>query len=98
MSSTGQQTQRNANSAAPGRIQPPDSRGAVKAAGQSKMPPRKQWLWFVLVLLDNFLLVRLLRKGYLRDRAVDLLNFRHEPLRPMVRFPHFKTSCRSFNN
>jgi cell division protease FtsH len=60
MSSTGQQTQRNTNSAPPGRVQPSDSREAAKATGKSKMPPRKAWLWFVLVLLANFLLVRLL--------------------------------------
>ena len=60
MSSTGEQTQRNTNSVAPRRVQPSDSRGAAKATGHSKMPPRKAWLWFVLVLLANFLLVRLL--------------------------------------
>ena len=27
------------------------------------MPPRKTWLWFVLILLVNFLLVRLLMPG-----------------------------------
>ena len=60
MSSTGQQTQRNTNSAPPGRVQPSNSRGAAKATGHSKMPPRKAWPWFLLVLLANFLLVRLL--------------------------------------
>src|SRR6476646_2982904 len=63
MSSTGEQTQRNTNSVAPRRIQPSDSRGAAKATEKSKMPPRKTWLWFVLVLLANFLLVRLLVPG-----------------------------------
>src|SRR4029453_3479852 len=28
--------------------------------GQAKMPPRRTWLWFVLVLLVNYLLMRLL--------------------------------------
>src|SRR5215218_5434862 len=30
---------------------------------QSGMPPRRTWLWFVLILLANFLLVRLLFPG-----------------------------------
>src|SRR4029453_16554995 len=28
--------------------------------GQAKMPPRRTWLWFVLVLLVNYVLMRLL--------------------------------------
>src|ERR671910_934675 len=31
--------------------------------GQSTMPPRRSWLWFALILLANFLLVRLLFPG-----------------------------------
>src|SRR5215217_6890033 len=31
--------------------------------GQSTMPPRRSWLWFALILLANFLLVRLLLPG-----------------------------------
>lgn len=55
MSLTGQQTQRNSNSASA------DTRpGAPKGTAQAKIPPRKTWLWFVLVLLANYLLVRLL--------------------------------------
>jgi cell division protease FtsH len=78
MSSTGQQTQRNTNSAAPGRVQPSDSRGAVKATGQPKMPPRKTWLWFVLVLLANFLLVRLLIPGPKAPVTVPYTLFKEE--------------------
>ena len=61
MNSTGQQTRRNSDSAPAGRVQPADRRpGAAKGTGQAKMPPRRTWLWFVLVLLANYLLVRLL--------------------------------------
>src|SRR5215204_893189 len=43
---------------------PPDEpRRASGAGGQSTMPPRRTWLWFVLILLANFLLVRLLFPG-----------------------------------
>ena len=64
MSSTGQQTRRNSDSAPAGRVQPADSRpGAPKGTGQAKMPPRRTWLWFVLILLANYLLVRLLMPG-----------------------------------
>ena len=78
MSSTGQQTQRNSNAAAPGRVQPSDSREAAKAAGKSKMPPRKTWLWFVLVLLANFWLVRLLVPGPKAPVTVPYTLFKEE--------------------
>ncbi|MGH8067634.1 MAG: ATP-dependent zinc metalloprotease FtsH [Candidatus Entotheonellia bacterium] len=61
MSLTGQQTRRNSDSAPAGRVQPADDRpGAAKGTWQAKMPPGRTWLWFLLVLLANFLLVRLL--------------------------------------
>ena len=78
MSSTGEQTQRNTNSVAPRRIQPSDSRGAAKATEKSKMPPRKTWLWFVLVLLANFLLVRLLVPGPKAPVTVPYTLFKEE--------------------
>ena len=80
MSSTGQQTQRNTNLAPPGRIRikASDGRGAAKAPGQPKMPPRKTWLWFVLVLLANFLLVRLLVPGPKAPVTVPYTLFKEE--------------------
>ena len=61
MSSTGRQNERRSDSAPTGRLQPADTRpGAAKGAGQAKMPPRRTWLWFVLVLVANFFLVRFL--------------------------------------
>jgi cell division protease FtsH len=43
---------------------PPDEpRRASGTERQSTMPPRRSWLWFALVLLANFLLVRLLFPG-----------------------------------
>jgi cell division protease FtsH len=49
MNTTRPQTQRHSD-AAPG-------------PGQAKMPPRRTWLWFVLALLANFVLMRLLMPG-----------------------------------
>lgn len=60
MNSTRPQTQRNSDSAPAGRVPPTDRKsGTAQGPGQATMPPRKTWLWFVLVLLANYLLVRL---------------------------------------
>src|SRR5919106_3226745 len=37
-----------------------EQRRAPGAGGRSAMPPRRTWLWFALILLANFLLVRFL--------------------------------------
>jgi cell division protease FtsH len=61
MNSTRPQTQRNSDSAPAGRGQSADRRsGATPGPGPAKMPPRRTWLWFVLVLLVNYVLMRLL--------------------------------------
>ena len=57
----GQQTRRNNDSASAGRVKPGDNRpGAPKGTGQANIPPGRTWLWLLLVVLANFLLVRLL--------------------------------------
>jgi len=64
MNSMGQQTRGNSDSTPARRVPPTDSRpGAPKDTWQAKMPPRRTWLWFVLVLLANFVLVRLFMPG-----------------------------------
>ena len=61
MNWTRQPTRPNSDSAPAGRVQPADGRPrAAKDTGQAKIPPRRTWLWFVLVVLANYLLVRLL--------------------------------------
>src|SRR5215203_6024641 len=40
-----------------------EQRRAPGPGGQSTMPPRRSWLWFALILLANFLLVRFLFPG-----------------------------------
>jgi cell division protease FtsH len=64
MSLTGEQTRRNSGSAPAGRQQPANNRrGDAKGTEQWKMPPGRTWLWFVGVLLANFLLMRFLIPG-----------------------------------
>ena len=61
MSVTGQQTRRSNDSGAAGRVQPGGSgSGARKSPEQAKLSPGRSWLWFVLVLFANYLLVRFL--------------------------------------
>jgi len=79
MSVAGQQTQRNSDSAPPGRVQPTNTKpGAPKGTAQAKMPPRKTWLWFVLILLANFLLGRLLMPGPEAPVTVPYTLFKEE--------------------
>jgi cell division protease FtsH len=64
MSSTGEQTQRSSEFGPDGRVQPASKwPGAPKGTAQAKMPPAKTWIWFVVILLVNFLLGRLLTPG-----------------------------------
>src|ERR687895_574771 len=48
----------------PSRTTPDEPRRASGPEGQSStMPPRRSWLWFALLLIANFLLVRFLFPG-----------------------------------
>jgi cell division protease FtsH len=79
MNSTGQQTRRNRDSTPAGRGQPADSGpGAPKGIGQAKMPPGKTWLWFVLIVLANYVLVRLLMPGPEGPATVPYTLFKEE--------------------
>lgn len=59
---TEQQTRPNNRDSTPARrLQPADSGpGTRKSAEQMKVPPGRTWLWFVLILLANFLVGRFL--------------------------------------
>ncbi|MCE3240402.1 MAG: cell division protein [Deltaproteobacteria bacterium] len=60
MSSTGQQTRRG-DSGPASRLQSPNNKpGDAKSAEKWKMPPGRTWLWFVGILLANYLVMRLL--------------------------------------
>ena len=79
MSSTEQQTRRHSDSAPAGRGQPAAGRpGAPKGTSQAKMPPRRTWLWFVLILLANYFLVRLLMPGTEGPVTVPYTLFKEE--------------------
>jgi cell division protease FtsH len=79
MSLTRQQTRHNSDSTPAGRVQPADRKpGAAQSPWQAKMPPRKTWFWFVLVLLANFWLVRLLMPGPEAPVTVPYTLFKEE--------------------
>jgi len=79
MTSARQETQRSSDSAPAGRVPPADNRpGAAQGPRPAKMPPRRTWLWFVLVLLANFLLVRLLMPSPAAPLTVPYPLFKQE--------------------
>ena len=90
MSSTGRQRGRTRDSAPAGRAQPADTRpGAPKSPGPATMqPPRKTWLWFVVVIVANFLLVRLLLPGPEGPITVPYTLFKEEVRKGNVQAIH----------
>jgi cell division protease FtsH len=56
----------------------PTRPGSAKGAAPAKMPPRKTWLWFVLILLANFLLSRFLMPGPEAPVTVPYTLFKEE--------------------
>ena len=59
MAVTGQQ---KARAGVPARTGQPGS-GPPGSGGLLKMPPRRTWLWFVAILIANFLILRVLNPG-----------------------------------
>jgi cell division protease FtsH len=59
--------------------------GTPNAAGTPKMPPGRTWLWFVLVLLVNFLLVRYLMPGPDAPLTIPYTLFKEEVEKGNVR-------------
>jgi len=51
---------------------------ASKGSGLTTMPPRRTWLWFVLILLANFLLTRFLMPGAEAPVTVPYTLFKEE--------------------
>ena len=79
MNLTGRQTQRYSASTSDGRLQPTSSRpGAPKGTEQAKIPPRKTWWWFLLALVANFLLMRVLIPGAEEPVTVPYTLFKEE--------------------
>ncbi len=85
MGSTGQQRGRKSDPAPAGRV---NSRPGARGTGQATMPPRKTWLWFVLVLVANFLLVRLLMPGAEAPVTVPYTLFKEEVRKGNVQAIH----------
>jgi cell division protease FtsH len=66
MNLVGQEKGRNSDSMPARQVPPPPAPtrpGAEKGTGLPKMPPRRTWLWLLLVLAANFWLARLLMPG-----------------------------------
>jgi len=76
---TGQQTPRNSSlTPADGSQQAGKGPGTPKEDKQVKMPPGKTWLWFVLILLVNFFLGRLLMPSAEAPVVVPYTLFKEE--------------------
>src|SRR5499427_9308312 len=59
MNWTGQQTPRNSDSTPAGRFQPANNKpGDPKGTGKATVPPGRTWLWFLGILLANYLLMK----------------------------------------
>src|SRR5215510_4697183 len=64
MNWTGQQTPRNSDSTPTGRFQPANNKpGDPKGTGKTAVPPGRTWLWFLAILLANYLVMRFFAPG-----------------------------------
>jgi cell division protease FtsH len=87
MSVTGPASPRN-DSAPAGRV-PTDTRpGAGKGAAAGKMPPRRTWLWFVVVMILNYFLVRMLMPAGETSVTVPYTLFKEEVRKGNVEAVH----------
>jgi cell division protease FtsH len=83
-----QQKDRASGSVPVRRVPPPDARPGGQGPGQATMPPRKTWLWFVVVIVANFLLVRLLLPGPEGPITVPYTLFKEEVRKGNVQAIH----------
>ena len=89
MSPTGQQDARKSDSTPAGRVPPAGGQpGAPRGNPPAKVPPRKTWLWFVLLLLANLLLVRLMIPGAEEPVTVSYTLFKEEVRKGNVQAIH----------
>ena len=70
------------------RVPPAPGRPGAKGPGQATMPPRKTWLWFLAVLVANFLLVRLLMPAAEGPITVPYTLFKEEVRKGNVQAIH----------
>src|SRR5918993_1119834 len=78
MSAMGQQTRRGDSGPASRRQSSNNKPGDPKSAEQWKMPPGRTWLWFVGILLANYLLMRFLIPGPAAPVTVPYTLFKEE--------------------
>ncbi|MCC2643319.1 MAG: cell division protein [Nitrospira sp.] len=79
MSVPGQSTRRSGDQKPERRIQPSGNKSGIREGiEQMKMPPGKTWLWFMLILLTNFFLVRMLMPGAEAPVTVPYTVFKEE--------------------
>jgi cell division protease FtsH len=79
MSSTGEQTQCSSEFGPDRRVRSANKGpGAPKDTPQAKMPPGRTWLWFVVMLLANYLLISLFAPGPEAPVAVPYTLFKEE--------------------
>lgn len=84
MSPIGQRTRPSNDTPSAGR-QPTGGRpGTGKGSGQAKMPPRRTWLWFLAILVINYLIARLLFPGPEAPTTVPYTLFKGEVSRGNV--------------
>jgi cell division protease FtsH len=87
MKMTGQQTRDDSNPTPAGRLRPTETKpGAGKE--QVKIPPGKTWLWFILILLGNYILVSLLMPGPEEPVTVPYTLFKEEVAHRNVKAIH----------
>ena len=79
MALTGEQTRRAGDPAAGGRKPPAGGkRGSAKDNLRAKMPPGRTWLWFIGILLANYLLAKFFLPGPAAPLTVPYTLFREE--------------------
>jgi cell division protease FtsH len=78
MSATGSQEARKRDVVSAGRGQPADTRPGVPKGTGPTMPPGRTWLWFALILLANFLLMRQLMPSPAAPVTVPYTLFKEE--------------------
>jgi len=78
MSSTGQQTPTNIQSSRAGQSRQPGKPAGTNGSEPAKMPPRRTWGWFLIVVVINYMLVRFLMPSPTSPVAVPYTLFKDE--------------------
>lgn len=79
MGTIGQQTLRSGDSGPAERVQSDNSRaGAPKTFEGKAIPPKKTWVWFLLILFTNYLLVQMFMPGAEETVTVPYTVFKEE--------------------